>query len=179
MLKAIVFTLTLLFCTLLNTEGIKAETIKYSLFGRYDREIDNNFQEVFSQGWNLFQWASKRNDPQPLLEYSKNVSEVRIRIYPDYKYKDAADYLIEEKVIRVFYNTVFAYYSPTRRAEVIAHELCHFYYNLPDEFGRGSNHASTYKYKCVMANFMLWGWHGEFCPDCRVKVDAYYRKKHE
>lgn len=158
----------------------KAESLNYCLMGRYDAAIDKDFRNSFLLAWRMFEDISGRPLVRPTLEYSVDKEKVKIFIYPDIPKDVAAEVDSNPKagpIMNVYYHSRWAYYSPIRKAEVIAHELCHFYYRLPDEYGTGENSHSTTKYNCVMGNFVIWGWHGRLCSDCRVKVDAYFRKR--
>jgi hypothetical protein len=73
----------------------------------------------------------------------------------------------------VYYHDWFEYTAMERKAKVLAHELCHFYYRLPDQYRKGD----VIQYDCVMGNFAHWGWFGKFCPSCQAKVDHYWKTK--
>jgi hypothetical protein len=153
----------------------RAETLHYCLVGRHDAKIEADFKLSFAEGWKTFQTLVKRNDPEPRLVYSTDESKIRIYVYPDQSSSIAAGVNCQgrkpgDEVMMVYYNSLFASYAPERKAKVIAHELCHFYFHLPDQYREGG----VIKNDCVMGNFMMYGWFGKFCEDCQAKVDKYY-----
>jgi hypothetical protein len=153
------------------------ETLNYCLIGRHDKTIDKDFQKSFARGWVLFQSLSERDDPQPTLKYSLDVKSIRIFVYPDTPSVLTAGVVMDNPTtMRIYYKSRFGYYSPERKAEVIAHELCHMYYGLLDEYNY-QDYMSVAKHNCAMGNFIIWGWFGTFCSDCQAKVDAYYKRK--
>lgn len=63
----------------------------------------------------------------------------------------------------------FTSYTEANRGHVIAHELLHFYYELPDHHkGKGGGGVAG----CSMDNWFRYGWTAALCDSCRSQVKA-------
>jgi hypothetical protein len=150
-----------------------ADTLYYCLAGRHDRRVEADFKASFASGWKTFQALVGRDDPQPELVYSTDTAKLRIYVYPDERASAAAYVRMSDPpVMHIHYPSLFGKYAPERKEKVLAHELCHFYIGLPDQYHQGD----VIRDDCVMGNFVQYGWFGRFCRECRDKVAAYYRE---
>lgn len=71
------------------------------------------------------------------------------------------------------YWPVYSRYPRDQRVRVLIHELFHFYYDLPDQYGYGTGGvALSEPDPCVMGNFFTFGWAGRLCPSCLARVLA-------
>jgi hypothetical protein len=171
-------TFLLLFALMIAGGAAHAETLHYCLIGRYDEKVDADFRKHFYGGWIVFQDLTGRRDPVPELRYSTDQSKIRVYVYPDQAMNIPAGVNYEGRpvggeIMYVYYNSRFGYSATERKEKILAHELCHFYYRLPDQY---DGRSTVDKHDCVMGNFAVWGWSGKFCPECQARVDKYYKK---
>lgn len=76
-----------------------------------------------------------------------------------------------------FYHPAYAEFSRTYRAKTVAHELLHYYYNLPDEYEYDKKGKPVpQKRPCIMANYIVYP-ADSLCDDCRKKVETQRKSR--